>query len=138
VLINDPNKYIQNIDIYKKYTHVVGTQNDAKNLYIDELRKKLVGTLSRDEVNNVVVHYLGFLQRKEELFEEGKLSETNTDIENFIDIQKKTIQDEFKLEQIRKFLEKLGTCMEVERTYTKNDLIQGLNNTKNDLSSEQR
>jgi hypothetical protein len=28
--------------------------------------------------------------------------------------------------------------MEVERTYTKNDLIQGLNNTKNDLSSEQR
>lgn len=138
VLHNSENDYLQKSNSYQKNRSYNITVDSALSLYIEKLKEKLVGFLPDHEVDKLVISYIGFLQRKEKLLEEGKISDKNTDIDNFMDITKGVVQEERQLDKMRSFLEKIGSSIEKERTYTQNDLIQGLDNSKKDLSPEQR
>lgn len=107
VIDTDKHQYVQNTDKYKKYGSFVGTIGSAVDLYVDSLKEKFTEWLSDEEVDFIVTSYLGFLQRKTSLLEQGKIDSEQTDIDNFIDIYKKTIKKEENVAQIKRFLEKL-------------------------------
>ncbi|MEI6774992.1 MAG: hypothetical protein WCL18_09865 [bacterium] len=81
--------------------------------------------------------YIGFLQRKDELLEHGRLNEEYTDIDNFMDITKKSIKDQDDADKTQKFLEKIANCIE-EKTYTQEELLQALDNSKNNLLPQEQ
>ena len=85
----------------------------------------------------MISSYIGFVQRKSELSDTGALKEENTDINNFMEIIKRKIQEADKSKKIQKFLEKVVGCIEEERIFTKGELVQALNNSKNNLSNQE-
>lgn len=107
VIDTDKYQYVQNTDKYKSYESFVGTVGSAINVYVDWLKEKFIEWLSDEDVDFVVTSYLGFLQRKDSLLEQGKIDEEQTDIDNFIDIYKQVTKKEENVDKVRAFLEKV-------------------------------
>lgn len=107
VIKTDENQYVQNTDKYKSYGSFIGTVGSAVDVYVDRLKEKFTEELSDEDVDFVVTSYLGFLQRKASLLEQGKIDEEQTDIDNFIDIYKQVTKKEENVDKVRAFLEKV-------------------------------
>lgn len=107
VITTEENKYLHKSKEYMAYKNIKITAELAVKKYVELLKENFTEGLSDDDVDFIVTSYLGFLQRKSFLLEQGKIDKEQTDIKNFLKIYKKVTKNEDNADKIKHFLEKL-------------------------------
>lgn len=82
--------------------------------------------MSDENVDKIVLSYVGFLQRKENLSEKNKIDQNKTDVDNFLDLIKENYQKD-KMDKIKPFLEKVVVSgIENQKIATNKQLLKSL------------
>ena len=73
VLKNDHNQYVQADPEYKKYANYTATMEEVLSRYTEIFKERVMRGVPESEIDQIVSSFMGFLQRKPELLETGKI-----------------------------------------------------------------
>lgn len=145
VVLADEHNCLETVNMYKEYKQSARKIDRALDLYVDDLYAIMRGTISIAQADSMIISYIGFLQRKEGLLLSGEINKDTSDIDNFINMMKKTISGDAMLINIKNFLErvfpsdleskKIDTKTNIKKILTKN--VVRFPSSKN-LTSQER